>query len=35
MSIRILHTADLHLGMKFTGRYAQEVREKKDQSYQY
>jgi len=28
MAIRILHTADLHLGMKFTGRYAQEVRER-------
>jgi DNA repair exonuclease SbcCD nuclease subunit len=27
MPIRILHTADLHLGMKFTGRYPAGVRE--------
>ncbi len=27
MTIRILHTADLHLGMKFTGRYPAGVRE--------
>lgn len=27
MSFRILHTADLHLGMKFTGRYPPEVRD--------
>ena len=28
MALRILHTADLHLGMKFTGRYPPEVRER-------
>jgi DNA repair protein SbcD/Mre11 len=28
MTIRLLHTADLHLGMKFTGRYPSEVRER-------
>ena len=28
MTIRILHTADLHLGMKFTGRYPAGVRER-------
>jgi DNA repair protein SbcD/Mre11 len=27
MTIRLLHTADLHLGMKFTGRYPAGVRE--------
>jgi DNA repair protein SbcD/Mre11 len=28
MAIRILHTADLHLGMKFVGRYPPEVRDR-------
>lgn len=28
MTLRILHTADLHLGMKFTGRYPPGVRER-------
>lgn len=28
MSLRIMHTADLHLGMKFTGRYPPEVRDR-------
>lgn len=28
MPLRLLHTADLHLGMKFTGRYPPEVRER-------
>jgi exonuclease SbcD len=28
MTIRILHTADLHLGMKFTGRYPAGVRDR-------
>lgn len=28
MSFRIMHTADLHLGMKFTGRYPPELRDR-------
>ncbi|MBW1953490.1 MAG: DNA repair exonuclease [Deltaproteobacteria bacterium] len=28
MALRLLHTADLHLGMKFAGRYPPEVRER-------
>jgi DNA repair exonuclease SbcCD nuclease subunit len=28
MTLRILHTADLHLGMKFTRRYIPEVQER-------
>lgn len=28
MPIRLLHAADLHLGMKFTGRYPPEVRDR-------
>lgn len=32
MTLRILHTADLHLGMRFTGRYPAGVRERLVQS---